>query len=43
VLAPAEALLLGGGDRLAVDHQRCGRVVENCVYSEYAHGYTCRA
>jgi hypothetical protein len=38
VLAPAEALLLGGRHRLAVDDESCGRVVEQGVDTEDAHG-----
>ena len=37
VLAPAEALLLGGGNDLAVHHQGGGRVVEQGVDAENTH------
>jgi hypothetical protein len=37
VLAPGEALLLGRGDDLAVDHQGCSGIVEDGVDSEHAH------
>jgi Nitrate and nitrite sensing len=38
VLAPREALLLGGGHGLAVDHQRGGRIMEHGVDPENPHG-----
>ncbi|GLY58697.1 hypothetical protein Ccel01_32990 [Cellulosimicrobium cellulans] len=38
MLAPREALLLRGGDHPAVDDEGGGRVVEQGVDSEDAHG-----
>ena len=37
VLAPGEALLLGRGHHLAVDHQGRGRVVEDSVHTKDTH------
>jgi hypothetical protein len=37
VLAPAEPLLFGCRNRLAVNDQRRRRVMEDCIYSEDLH------
>ncbi|GAB7044177.1 hypothetical protein JCM9533A_80280 [Catenuloplanes niger JCM 9533] len=47
MLAPAEPLLLGGGDHTAVDDQRGGRIMEDRIDSQDSHEgripYKCRS